>query len=500
MSDLKPEQAPPLTRAGRIPIESLCLAFLFLGLFLILSPTAFYKADGHHLVHRLISRNSEYPHHPFYMPVLIAFGDLVRPLGLSPFEIARLFSQVAGALAIGLCHAGFRLLRLPPWSALLATLLFAFCPAILFFSNVVEFHGPFLAATACAFLVFTLVVRSRPGSGPEILLSAGLGATTSLAAGMHASGILLPVIFLPWLLLLRYRTGSLFQDRKPAWTVLWAPFLASIIHGLGLALFVRVAQSSQFLQEGFQHPQGIEHLPEIFLQEWLLPFLPLSLIPFLFLLIPRFRLEAGLLILALSPYLLAALRLLVGDKESGAYLLPLAMPVAWLTSLALTGLRRSHELGKHALPLALSLVLISALLSLARVADFDRPASYRTYADNLRACLDREDAWVILGHPDQVDEFGAVLLMLPKLQPYLADEPAKFSATEVWKIYPELLRSKLTSGESIYITDKALQFLQMPQANKNGGGGRAFVALLRQLCELDPIRGKGLLVYRLRLK
>jgi len=500
MSDRKREPVPPLVHADRIPLESLGLALLFLGIFVLLSPAAFYKADGQHLVRRLIERNSEYPHHPFYMPMLIAFGDLLAPLGLSPFQTARLFSQVGGALAIALAHAGFRLLGLRPWVALLATLLVAFCPAIFFFSNVVEFHAPFLAAASLAFVVFAAALRRQPGSMSELLIAALLGLATSAAAGMHASGILLPAIFVPWWLVLRYREGLLVEDRKLSWPALAAPLLAGLAHGAGLALFVRVQRSGEFLQQGFQHPQGIEHLPGIFVQEWLLPFLPLSLLPFLLLLGRRFRLEAGFVLLAISPYLLAALRLLVGDSESGAYLLPLAIPTAWLTASSLAALRNSHELGKHAKPLGLSLLVISALLALARLEDFDRPEAYRPYAASLRACIGTEDALVILGHPDAIDEYGAVLIELPRLRVYLADEPTKYSAAQVRQAFAPALRATLAKEKNLYITNKALEFLDMPEANLRGGGGRAFVELLRRLCDFEPIHANGFVVYRLKLK
>jgi len=499
----KPEQAPLRIQSLRIALEALGLGILFLGIFVLLSPDAFFKADGQHLVLRLAGRNPEYPHHPFYMPSLIAFGDLVSPLGLSPFEVARLFSQVGGAIAIALTHAGFRLLCLRPWTALLASLLFALCPAIVFFSSVVEFHGPFLAFAALAFVVFSLAVRSKPASPRELLLAAALGLSTSVAAGMHASGMLLPAIFLSWWLLLRYRSGHLLPGGRWAWPVVAGPIVAGLVHGIGLALFVRVRRSTMFLEEGFQHPQGIEYFPWVFLDEWLLPFLPLSLIPLLLLLGKRFRWEALFVIVASGPYLFGALRLLVGDTESGAYLLPLAIPAAWLTALGLESLRRSAELGKHAKPLALSLLVISALLAWARVADFDRNEPYRLYAEALRSCLDRDDALVMLGHPDAVDELGAVLIELSTLKVWLADEPTKYSAEQIRTGYfPAILpglQQELGQGRSIYITDKALEFLLMPEAERLGGGP-AFVEHLRKVCRLEAITSQGCTVHRLHLK
>mgnify|MGYP002713189854 CR=1 FL=1 len=503
MSVKTPELTPPAIRGSRIALEALGLGLLFLGIFVLLSPDAFYKADAQHLVWRLIGRNAEYPHHRFYMPTLIAFGDLVAPLGLTPFEVARLFSQVGGALAIAFAHAGFRRLVGSPRIALLATLLFALCPAIVFFSNVVEFHGPFLAFAALAFLIFSFAVGDEPAGPGELVLAAALGLSTSVAAGMHASGMLLPAIFLPWWLLLRYRRGQLSPEGRWSWPVFAGPLVAALVHGGGLALFVRVQKSTEFLKEGFQHPQGIEHLPEIIFAEWLAPFLPLSLVPFILILGRRFRLESLFVIVALGPYLLGALRLLVGDSESGAYLLPLALPTAWLTATSLGWLRRSVELGKHAVPLALSILLISTLLAWARVEDFDRNEAYQQYAQSLRSCLDSDDALVMIGHPDPVDELGAVLLELPKLKIWLADEPTKYGAEQIRTGYfPAILpglRKELEAGHSVYITDKARKFLLLPEASRLGGGP-AFLELLEKVCRLERIERQGFVVYKLHLK
>src|SRR5262249_25486621 len=82
--------------------------------------------------------------------------------------------------------------------------------------------------------------------------------------------------------------------------------------------------------------------PQVFAQEWLLPFLPLSLAPLFALVWRRFRLEAALQCICIAVYVAAAVVLLPPREtlrhpqslppltliEYGAYFLPLAVPAA----------------------------------------------------------------------------------------------------------------------------------------------------------------------------
>ncbi|MFQ5506378.1 MAG: hypothetical protein ACE5F1_16535, partial [Planctomycetota bacterium] len=275
----------PRTEATpRRGLDTLGLFFLTFLLYSVLAQDVFFKADGPHLVSRLAGGDPHYFHHKLFMPLLIRFGGLLGALGVGPYRAALFFSVTGAAMGVAAGHAGFGLLGMPRRVALLAALFVAFSPAVMFFGTVVELHGPFFGFAGLAFLGMALVHRHRHRRRAHAL-SLLLGALTALAAGVHASGLILPAVLLPSLLAL--------SERRIRWRrALRLALLAALVHVAASFLVSDPLQSGHFLELGFGHPQGIVHLPGVLLEEWLLPFLPLSLVCLAAFFRPALRLEA----------------------------------------------------------------------------------------------------------------------------------------------------------------------------------------------------------------
>ena len=264
----------------------------FLLVYLTLGQSVFYKGDGPWIVKRLIDGSTDYPHHKLYMPMLVAFGDLVAPLGMTPYRTGVVFSAVGSALGVCLAHVAFR--WLVPGRAWLATLLLGLCPAVLLFATVVEFHGVLLGFAGIAFLLAAhLAIK------PGWIVAVALGIATSVAAGVHSSGLVLPGVLLPWFLARRWHIGTRQHD-------LLLCGIAGALHLGGAFLLAKPDQATHVLETGFSHPQGIEHLPGILHVEWLTAFFPLSIVVFAAAFRRGLRLQLLAFVIGMAPYRRAA--------------------------------------------------------------------------------------------------------------------------------------------------------------------------------------------------
>ncbi len=308
---------------------ALCCALLAFGMYWLLRQQVFFKIDGQYLVLRLDRGDIGHPYNALYMPLLAALQQVVAPLGLSAYWIAVLFSALGTSLGVGLVHLALRDLGMTVAAALWATALVAVAPPVAFFATVVEHHGPFFAFAGLAFWVTVRFAR-RPTYG----WAAGLGVVTHLAYAVHGSGNLLPAVLLPLFLAWRWPAGRLWRDLG------WATLAGAIHLGLFFALLryeVTGLQDGVFnaLESGIGRPKHLSYLPAVTWQEWVRPFLPLSVLWLWAWSSRRWRPEALALTVGLLPYLGLCLLLIVGEEEFGAYLLPLVIPAARLTLLGL---------------------------------------------------------------------------------------------------------------------------------------------------------------------
>ncbi|MAE76494.1 MAG: hypothetical protein CMJ85_06475 [Planctomycetes bacterium] len=415
----------------------------FLLVYLTLGQSVFYKGDGPWIVKRLIDGSTDYPHHKLYMPMLVAFGDLVAPLGMTPYRTGVVFSAVGSALGVCLAHVAFR--WLVPGRAWLATLLLGLCPAVLLFATVVEFHGVLLGFAGIAFLLAAhLAIK------PGWIVAVALGIATSVAAGVHSSGLVLPGVLLPWFLARRWHIGTRQHD-------LLLCGIAGALHLGGAFLLAKPDQATHFLETGFSHPQGIEHLPGILHVEWLTAFFPLSIVVFAAAFRRGLRLQLLAFVIGMAPYLYAALRLLVGDAEFGAYLLPLAFVAALLTAIALPRLATAL------------LVLTSATFGIVQVRQHDDNEYYRAYAAGLNEVFAGKPALLLVGNPAEV---GPILVHGPRLTIYPLNEVAEWLPELVRKglpIFDKVVRDT-TRNHPVWLTAGARTYLSTTADGHTPGG------------------------------
>ncbi len=470
----EPTPAKDLRRPTWVDAAWICaLGLLVYGLF---GADTFYKADGQHLVLRLIHRDTHYPHHKLYMPALIAFGDVVAPLGLSPYRVAVWFSAVGVALGIALTRIGFGLLGEPRGRATLATLLVAGCPAIVLFACVVEFHGPFFALAALALVGFAALC-ARPTAVRAVLL----GVLTSVAAGMHASGLVLPGLLLPWFVVRQRANPAQAQAGRssvaPLPKTLWLAALAAAVH-VGLTRVLAAPdRATEFIATGFSHPQGIAFLPGVIVDEWLAPFLPLSVLVFAAAFRRSTRGELAALLIGLAPYLYACLRLVVGDKEWGAYLLPAAIPAALLVV-------RSLPRGA-----VLAAFLVSALLAGRELVRLDRSPEYLRYAQGVVQATGGKPALLLLGDPAEV---GPCLVHVPKAELFLLDEVTKLPANAIAQSLPLFdarVKAQHEARRIVCLTDAGLRFLESDDPRL--AAGKVLLAHIRKSYALREIKAPG---------
>lgn len=443
-----------------------CFTLIGLGM-------GFYKADGPRLVVHLRDGNPLWPQHPFYLPIVLAVRDLLAPLGLSPFRVAMTASAAGTALGLAFCRLGFGLLDRERARARFATVLVATCPATVLFGSVVEIHGVFFAFAGAAFALFAWLDRlSKSGriEARTILVAALAGGACAVATGVHASGLLLPAIFCPWLV-----------SRAVPWKVLDARNIAALIlllvH-LGLTrLLADPASSADFVAAGFGRPQGIEHLPGVVLFEYVCGLGVLSLLAPLTVFARRTRREAAAYLVAVVPYCAAALLLLVGEPEFGAYLLPLSIPAAWLASRSLRGRVRA------AVPWVAVVLACAPLLLFARATNSGR-------LPDLGSAFGAQRGVALIGTPEELE---ALLLQTPRVDPVFLDEIAKLPPATVrstLSLFDARIRDAQAEGKTVWITSGARGFLQR-EPDALLPSGRVLWEHLAQNYELLPLRDGG---------
>ncbi|MFQ5504944.1 MAG: hypothetical protein ACE5F1_09145, partial [Planctomycetota bacterium] len=333
------------------------LVFLcFFAVFALLRQGCFYKHDGWAFLEGLQGSVWESHTHYLYLPFGKLFTVIGSWIGLDGFTAAGLYSGFGAAAGLAFHYPSLRLLGLKRSDALLVTLLAGFSAPVLFFATVIEIHGPFLAFAGIAFLATASLVE-RPSYRRAVLL----GLAIALARGVHASGILLVVVFLPWFLV-RVRMG------------LRAALPLALTAALCAAAGVLLLGALVPLLGGPKEPEslgdilesvggigvGLGPLASIVWEEWLKPYFPVSLLLLCALFARKQRATAALLLLGTLPYFFLALRIIVNNPERGAYLLPLLLPSSLL----------AFELASRRLT-ALC-VIVSALLAVGQVRQHER--------------------------------------------------------------------------------------------------------------------------------
>jgi hypothetical protein len=470
------QEAAKQKTAGEIPFETFFWFAIALGVLLLVAQGSFYKADAQRLVLRLTNGDLNYPHHKLYLPLLFGFSKLLSPLHLSAFFVARTFSAFGVALGVALSFASFRVLGASLSVSRLSAAGTLFIPSVFFFGTTVELHGPFFAFAGLSFFLWAFLVKRSLQRGQTQLVAILLGASTAFASGVHASGMILPALLVPWFL------ARTWKQPGPKLIPLGL-FLAC--HGLLLLLLANPGHSAAFLQEGFHHPMGIEELPGILWYEFLWPFLPFS---FTFLLALRYksaRAEVFAFLVALVPYLGGSLRLIAGDPEFGAYLLPLAPLAAYLSVRALRGY-------------VLLLILPALWVQVSFRQIFEREQAYETRVDGLFTATQKKPGLLLIGDPEEFSAFLAKAPEYPLIPLNIVAQVRVADLPQLLKTFDSQLREEWKKGKQVFLTQGGKDYLKNSQ--KSRGRGPLVLEYLQRNYRLIPLQAEGFKAWLLKKK
>lgn len=276
------------------------------------------------------------PRHFLFLPLLHAFGELLRPLGASWFTVLWLAASLGSALGLGACHRAARTLVPAGASALWLPLALLVVPTWFFFATAAEIHGVFVLPMGLAWWALARFVQR-----PNVAAAALVGLASGTAAALHFTGhFLLPTL---WLAALAQapRTWRALLGHGTAMACGHAAAVASIALALGLSPIVQFTAATSFAGS-WTKVFAASEVPAVVWEELLAPYVPWSLLLVLALRKPAAR-----------PWALVAL---------GALLLHAPLPVSILSHAG-----HLHEHGAYAMAFAVPAVL-AALHALPRRA------------------------------------------------------------------------------------------------------------------------------------
>ncbi len=347
--------------------DTLAITLASLCLYLFLAQDALHGLDVHVHAFFLTQGHLEHPLHVLYLRIVGLAWPALAALGLKPIEALRLMSALGTVIGVLCIHRAASELRLPRGHAVLVTTMSAVVPAIVFFATVAEIHGVFAAFAGAGWWAWARFVRAidrtevagslagvdTPGMRLrlEISRSLWLGITTGVAASVHATGHALVVLFGACALAIGgLRSTSRWRALVIAACthVAVALVLAWLQPGRGRTAFAdQVAYVLRVASDGY----SLSNIWWVVCNEWLIAFMPLAVTSLVA--IGRRQTRAlGIAVLAsVCLYLGFAYILLDEINERGAYLLPLAFPLSWLT-LQACGARTAALAGVVALATA----------------------------------------------------------------------------------------------------------------------------------------------------
>jgi hypothetical protein len=223
-------------------------------------------------------------------------------------------------------------------------------------------------------------------------------------------------------------------------------------------------------------------LPRSTWSEWLLPFLPLSPLPFFALARRDLRASAVAILVPVAGYLALASTML-GVPEHGAYLAPIAAPLALLAV---------RMLGARA---ALATAVATAIVTVAGVIANDREGvRYRELAAGITALAAADRAVLLYCEPrygteDQhVDELAAVRLFRPDTEVFQLQELADREPSQLTPD-PQVMAAAwrtIHAQHRVLVTHGSLERLRRWYPS-----GASLVAAFEAVYELRPLRNAG---------
>ncbi len=455
--------------------------------WLALGQDTLFLSDGHFLIEQLRSGEFRVDRHRLDAPLFSLWWALT---GLDPQRAITSLSAVSAALATWLVVGLARRQGAGPRRALLAGGLFAATPSVTFFATTTERHGLFLPFVAVTFAAahgwlrrLAEERRLLPALGGTVLV----GALAALATMVHNSGLVLVPAAATLFGLQRIRGprdlllgANLCGAALAIQLVLWRGGVA-VLETYG---WCTPHAPAPYLESGLlpRLAGGFAHLPRSLWHEWLLPFAPLSLLVWWSARTPQLRREAAGLGLALLGYLFLCGAVDLAHAEFGAYVLPLAIPVATLLARA----------RPPAVPiLGLVVATTAALLHVAHAdVDRNRLAPYAAAVRQLAA--DRPMRVLVLLNPRidhiacDLDEMAACVATEPPLDHVDLSALAQVDAISL-RGHAPLITALVTTtpaGGRTFVSRRTLEILE--QHPERHPSGPVLVQLLRERFELVP--------------
>lgn len=428
------------------------------------------------------------PTHCAYPIMLRVFRLCAEAVGASLYDAGMALSIVGGSIGCALMHRATTVLGASRADACLVGILVGCTPAVMFFSTVVELHGPFFGFVGLSMLAFAHWLR-EPTAGAGALT----GCATAAAYFAHATGAVLPGVLLLFALAWPAFLGRIDRKRIVATSSLLVGVHASLLIGLSaalraLGLAVDPGHAGSYLLEYAQrNAKDFHRLGTTFRVEWLVPYLPLSILWLLGLRSPCTRKMVGAFAICLTGYLLFTFFLLGDYPEYGAYLLPLAWPAALLTVSSLPRW------------LVCSAVIVGLSTGLHMIAQYDVPERGEEYAAGFRHLFEEQKCLLLVG--DYVD-LEARFVQMPD-QPYLFIlDVATLKPDAVEKALPQVdahLRREMRRYERLILTAGAEQLMSASSiVTQARTGGSVLLEFLRSQYRLEPVAHRGFSGYVLR--
>lgn len=473
--------------------DSLLVLLVALPVYLATGQRTLYGVDGWRLLRRAATDDVRSEMHLLYKPMAVAAKQIGALLDVPMLESVVALSGVGTAVGVALVHAAARRFGLGRGDALWVAVLVGTAPGVWFYATVVERHGPFFAfvgLSAWALAWFAV----RPGPWAAL----GFSLAVSLAYAAHSTGILLTAGYLPlWAWWLRQGSGA----AATPWSRIvllgglagfGAGGLAFVARRIGVWIGTVTQESSNFdffLQHAAVHVAQPETIPINLAQEYLMPFLPLSVLaPAVFLRRGRRPAEPLLgaaLLIAIGVYAAISFTILGDFSESGAYALPLAFPLAFAVVRCWSPAVRVLA------------VVIACSVSIAWIHDHDKEP-LRPRADGLRALAGTAEPYLVAA---AWDDFALLFGYFPAarwtVDYYDAFDAHGFDRALVEANGPLLAQALLaqSDGRPIFLSEQGERTLARPA--EEGKAGSLVLDVLQQAFRFEPVSAGGFEGYRL---
>lgn len=305
-----------------------CFGISLLG-YLALRQRTLHGYDVFQLLRWLQEPELVHPRHPGYLPLVRALHWGLSPLQPSAMFTLQLASCLGGSLAVAIAHRAALQLRPEPALAAFVAATCGACMGWAYFATEVEFHAVFLPFAIAS--LWAIAAYRRSGRWLPLVTAFAL---SGLAAVVHGTGHILVFVMAAMVLAEDRRLTPKLLLAVPVHVAVWGGLYVWLrSHGT----LITSADTVDFVTGRLDLPSILADLPRIALREYLLPFLPASLLLPLLLLSKRWRWWAALTLGLASGYVLfSAWMLRDGSVEHGAYVLPLAFPMVVLLGMALT--------------------------------------------------------------------------------------------------------------------------------------------------------------------